>query len=115
MATANCQEKDTSDVFNYDKDVPGWLKEKIINMSIDEKHYAGAKVYRYNMGGEYVYHIYLPFNSCIYCDLFHEDGSALSVDEVTDFKDKNREPLLIWENRPAIPFDSLKQKQHDSS
>lgn len=113
MATANCQEKDTTDVLDYDKDVPGWLKDKIINMSLDERYYTGAKVYRYDMGGEYLYHIYRPFDSCVYCELYDEDGTRLKPDEVKYFSKNKGEALLIWENRPPVPFDSLKWKQHD--
>lgn len=115
MATANCQEKDTSDVFNYDKDVPGWVKEKIIQMSLNEKQYGMAKVYRYEINDRYIFHIYNPLNSCIYCELYDEYGKRLNPDEAKYFNEHKGEPLLIWENRPPIPFDSLKRTKHDSS
>jgi len=104
------QVDDSVEVFDYTKDVPGWLKEKIKTMSIDEKHYAGTKVFRYQIGGEYVYWINNPWSSCMYCELFYPDGTALSSESIKEFVKQKDEPLLIWQNYPAVPFDSLNRK-----
>ncbi len=105
-----CQVGDSAEVFDYTKDVPGWLKEKILTMSLDEKHYAGAKVFRYSFEGDYVYWINNPWSSCIYCELYYADSTRLTGESLREFEKEKDEPLLIWQNYPAVSFDSLNIK-----
>jgi len=76
-------------------------------MSIDEEHYGMAKVYRYEMKGKHIFHIYRPLSSCVYCELYYEDGSRLNQEELKYFAENKNDPLIIWENRPPVPIDSL--------
>ncbi len=90
-------------------EIPGWLKEKIKEMTLDENHYAGTKVFRYETGGDFIYWINNPWSSCIYCELYYSTGVRLTEKEIKEFMKEKDEPLLIWQNYPAVPFDSLKK------
>jgi hypothetical protein len=95
-----CQEKDTTKSFNYERDTPAWLKARIDSISIDAKHYALAKVTRYEWKDKYVYHIYNGLSSCMYCELFYEDGNGVrfeSEKEFQEFLKDRKDSLIVWE------------------
>ncbi len=105
----NCQTEDsTAKPVNADE-VPEWLMEKIKILSLDEKRYGMSSIFRYDSDSTVIYWINNPLSSCIYCELYHADGSRLNEGETKEFIDQKGEPILIWQNHPAVPFDSLKK------
>ena len=104
---ARSQSEDSAGVIDA-KEIPDWLKQKIIEMSIDE-HYAHTKVFRYEKEGNFVFWINNPWSSCLYCELYNYDGTRLSDESLREFLKTKDEPVLIWENYPAVPYDSLKE------
>jgi len=107
--TVRCQVQDSTASQEQENDIPVWLKEKIKEMSLDEKRYTGTKVFKYEIDSVDVYSINNPWSSCMYCDLYYTDGSRLNQEEIKTFIKEKDEPVLIWENYPAVPFDSLKK------
>ncbi len=106
---SKCQGGDSTSVSGYKNEIPIWLKEKIKVMSLDEKHYAGAKVFAYEIDSDFVFWINNPWSSCMYCELYNPDGTRLSDESIGEFMKEKKESVLIWENYPAVPFDSLKK------
>ena len=106
LLSVECPAQDSSD---YISDIPGWLQQRIKEMSVDEKHYAGTKVFKYEVDGGNIFWINNPWGSCVYCELFYADGNKLSEDEIKRFSEEKGEAVLIWENYPPVHFDSLKK------
>ena len=106
LLSIECPGQDSSD---YMSDIPGWLQQRIKEMSIDEKHYAGTKVFKYEVDGNDVFWINNPWSSCVYCELYYADGNKLDMDEIKRFSEDKGEAVLIWENYPPVHFDSLKK------
>ena len=91
-----------SESFHYDSEPPAWLKEKIDSISSSTRHYYDwTKVYRYNFNESFIYHFSIPASSCIYCELYNQEG-----DRITAFNDstlqsilnKKTGEVLIWVN-----------------
>jgi hypothetical protein len=97
----NCQiNNDISDPYDYEKDTPTWLKSKIDTISNSTNFYFGTKVYRYTYERSYIYYIMVPLSSCVYCELYNQNGDKIHFrndDEFEDFINKRRNEVLIWE------------------
>ena len=91
----SCQKNNTIESFNYKKDSPIWLKEKIDSISENEKYYFGTKIYRYELNGQFIYHFSIPASSCVYCESYDQNGKIIQLDNemVNDFVNK----VLVWE------------------
>jgi hypothetical protein len=50
-----CKKETSVEPFNYERDTPAWLKEKIDVMS-QNKDYIGTKVFRYDWKGSAIYY-----------------------------------------------------------
>lgn len=99
----SCSSGISSDSFNYDSEAPSWLKEKIDSISNSTGHYYDwTKVYRYDFNESFIYHFSIPSSSCIYCELYNQEG-----DKITAFNDstlqsilnKKTGEVLIWVNK----------------
>ncbi|HEY6436795.1 MAG TPA: hypothetical protein VIY47_09395, partial [Ignavibacteriaceae bacterium] len=64
----SCQKNNTIESYNYEKDTPVWLKEKIDSTSANPNYYFGTHVYRYEWNGKFIYHFSIPVSSCVYCE-----------------------------------------------
>ncbi len=104
-----CQSVDSSSTAIKESELPGWLTDKIKEMSIDEIHFGVARIFMYEIDSMNVYWIDNPLSSCRYCEIYHSDGRSLNPDELKVFMNEKGEPVLIWENHPAVRFDSLRQ------
>src|SRR4030042_2776752 len=92
----SCQKDNSVELFNYERDTPVWLKEKIDSMSTNHYYY-GTKVYRYEWNGEFTYHIMIPISSCAYCELYDQDGNKIQItddDLFSDFQQNRRNEIL---------------------
>ncbi len=98
LAFISCNKSDITQPYNYERDTPEWLKEKIDSISVIQ-FYHGAKVYRYTWNGNYVYHIMIPISSCAYCELYDYYGNKTEFtnDEFSDFLNTKTGEILIWE------------------
>ncbi len=99
--TLSCQNVSTVESLNYEKDTPVWLKAKIDTMSTG-KYYMLAKVYRCEMNGEYIYYISNPISSCVYCEVYYQNGEKLNFEDekvLYDFEHNKKNELLIWERK----------------
>ena len=90
--------ENTNEPFNYERDTPVWLKEKINNISSNQEYW-GTIVYRYELNKKYYYHIMIPISSCGYCELFDENGDKILFgdDEFSKFLQDKKNELIIWE------------------
>lgn len=97
----SCQKESAVGPFNFEKDTPEWLKEKIDALSTDHVNY-GAKVYRYEWSGQRIYYILIPIKSCAFCDLYDPQGDKVIItgDELSDFIENRKNEVLVWEWDP---------------
>ena len=98
-----CSAGSGSETYNFNKDTPEWLKEKIYGISSASGHYNDlTKVYRYDWKKSFIYYFYNPLSSCVYCELYDQDGKKITAanDSLLQNTLKNRNgEILIWENR----------------
>ena len=92
--------KDNSvEPYNYERDTPAWLKAKIDSMSNDN-FYVSSKAYRHTWNYNYVYYIRVGLSSCMYCEVYDENGGKIKFSDTNMAEDyvKNRKnEVLIWE------------------
>ena len=101
LAFLSCQNVNTADSFNYERDTPAWLKAKIDTMTTG-KLYVRTKVFRYEMNDEYIYYISIPLSSCVYCEVYYQSGKKLNFKDekvLYDFEHKKKNEILIWERK----------------
>jgi hypothetical protein len=87
--------------FDYGRDTPMWLKEKIEVMSTDTRSFVGTKVYRYNWHGQFVYHISIPLSSCVFCETYDQRGNKIQFTNdamLQDFLSTRTDQVLVWES-----------------
>ena len=86
----SCNKKD---LLNSSDDFPVWLQQKITELIGDQKlcEITDVTVIEYN--GKRYYHIYAGFWSCVYCQLFDEQGNRPNWDNKgwEDFFSKKRD------------------------
>lgn len=101
FAIVCCQEENSTQPFNYEKDTPIWLKVKIDSLITTDNNddFVGMEVYRYIWDGEYVYDIYIPTYVCRYCLLYDKNGIKISFSssqDMIDFEETRRNKIVIW-------------------
>lgn len=98
LAFSGCRKDTLVEPFDYERDTPVWLKEKIDSMSVDNR-FVGTKVYRYEWKRNLMYHIMIPFSSCVYCELYYQSGNKPQLDQVEfqDFLSNKKNATIIWE------------------
>ena len=95
----SCQKDNSVEPFNYERDTPVWLKEKIDSMSINHDYF-GSKVYRYKWNNNYTFYIMIPISSCAYCDVYDQNGNKIKFTNDTmfnDFVNNKKNEVLVWE------------------
>ena len=99
-----CNNDNGQQPFDYAKDTPAWLKEKIAVMSTDTtRFYVRSKVYRYNWNWQFVYHISIPLSSCMYCEIYDQFGNRIKfVNDamLQNFLSTRTDEVLVWESTP---------------
>ena len=89
--------------FEYERDTPVWLKEKISDISSDTaQFYTKTKVYRYRWNESFIYHISIPLSSCVYCELYDENGNKVQITSdlmLQNFLNNRADEVLIWERK----------------
>lgn len=80
--------------------IPAWLQERISEISTDQS-YSYSEVYRYEWEEKNVYHILVPTRSCIFCELYSENGNVLNLsdEEFFDFVEHKKDEILLWKWR----------------
>ncbi len=99
LAFISCNKGDITQPYNYERDTPEWLKEKIDSISVIQ-FYHGAKVYRYIWNRNYVYHIMIPISSCMYCEVYDYYGNKIEFTDdkmFSDFLNNKTGKVLVWE------------------
>lgn len=94
-----CELEDVTLPFNFERDTPVWLKEKVYSMSIGQDYY-GVKVFRFEWKSKYFYHIMIPISSCAYCELYDENGNKVNFTSDQMFQDfliNKKNEVLVWE------------------
>ena len=98
----SCQKESGQEPFNYANDTPSWLKDRIAIMSNDTTRlYAQTKVYRYNWHSAFVYYISIPLSSCMYCDVYDQEGNRIQFTGdamLQDFLNTRSNEVLIWQS-----------------
>ena len=95
----NCQNKNSIESFDSEKDTPAWLKVKIDSMSTNN-FYVGSKVYRHTWHNNYIYYIHIGLSSCMYCEVYYENGSKVKFTNdymLQDYLNNRKNEVLIWE------------------
>ena len=99
----SCKKDSGVEPFDYARDTPLWLKEKITVMSNDTTHfYAMTKVYRYQWNAVFIYHISIPLSSCMYCELYDQNGNRMQISNdvmLQHFLGTRTGEILIWESK----------------
>jgi hypothetical protein len=96
LLTICCNE---SNSVSYDNDTPAWLRQKIDDMSVNINYY-GARIYRYEWTGKYIYHIMIPISSCAYCEVYDQFGNKVIFKDdymFQDFITNKKNEIIIWE------------------
>ena len=89
---------DAGSAFDYDRDTPIWLKAKVDSIAAIPETF-GITVYRYEWNGEFVYHIENPISSCVYCELYDQNGMKVEfTDDETfqDFVENKKNEVVVW-------------------
>ena len=88
-----CQDKETDS-----PEIPVWLGPRIAEL--ESSGCGGCTITRYVYKEEYYYHVYCNNWSCVYCELYHYNGTLVVWDEDTDhvdFEQNKDRPVKIWE------------------
>ena len=67
-------------------------------MSVN-KSYGGTVVYRYKWHNEYIYYIDIPISSCMYCEIYNQNGDKIqftSDSQIQDFINNKTDEVIIW-------------------
>ena len=98
---ASCRNHST-EPFDYSKDAPAWLKDKVTLMSSDTtKFYTKTTVYRYSWHSDYVYQISVPLSSCMYCELYDQTGQKIKITSdamLQDFLNSRTNEVIVWKS-----------------
>lgn len=97
----SCQNANSIEPINYEKDTPQWLKVKIDSMSTNPDYF-GTKVYRCEWNSKFTYHIMIPISSCAYCEVYEQNGNKIQFtnDETfSDFIKNKNDEILVWEKK----------------
>ena len=95
----NCQNQNSVESFNYERDTPAWLKVQIDSMSTNQ-YYHGSQVYRYIWHNDFIYDIFIPVSSCVYCEVFNKDGAKITFtgdNMLQDYLNNRKDEILLWE------------------
>lgn len=98
IAIVSCQKENITGTFDYERDTPVCIKEKIDSISIN-REYAGTIVYRYEWKDNFIYHFMIPISSCAYCELYDQSCKKIQLTDETfmDFQENRENELIIWE------------------
>jgi hypothetical protein len=94
-----CNNEIVTAPFNYERDTPVWLKAKIDSMS-NNKDYFGTKVFRHEWKSNFIFYIYIPINSCAYCEVYDPNGNKIHFTDdamFQDYIDNRKNEILVWE------------------
>ena len=99
----SCSSGSYSETYNFNESTPEWLKEKIDSISnASGNYYDLTKVYRYDWKESFIYYFYIPVSSCMYCELYDENGNKITAvnDSLLQNTLKTRDgEVLIWVNK----------------
>ena len=99
IVSVGCQNGNSVEPFNYERDTPAWLKVKIDSMSTIQ-YYHGSQVHRYVWHSNYIYDIFIPVSSCAYCEVYDEDGDKIkftSDSMLQDYLNNRKDEIIVWE------------------
>jgi hypothetical protein len=83
--------------------IPQWLDE-LIQARKNDPFYMGAAVYRYHWNSAAIYEFEIPLSSCLYCEVYFEDGENINWEEnnLEDYIENRSDKIRIWYN-PYLP------------
>jgi hypothetical protein len=103
LVLLRCSMDRGSETFKLEKDTPVWLEEKINTISNFTGHYYDwTRVYRYEWNNSFIYLFSVPASSCMYCELYDQDGNkvtAFNDSLLQDILQTRKGEVLIWENK----------------
>jgi len=79
--------------------LPEWLAKLFENGQFSSFGATQGKVFRGEWNGKIVYHIFNPMSSCVYCEMFYEDGNAIvfdSEDIIRSFRKTSKNWTFIY-------------------
>ncbi len=101
-----CTHEHATEPYDFVRDTPSWLQEKIAVMSGNSaKYYAFTTVYRYTWHSHYVYYISIPVSSCMYCELYDQHGNKIRLADNTilqDFLSTRTDEVIVWHLGPGL-------------
>ena len=90
---ASCEKEDT-----LNSEIPEWIKPRIEELENSE-HCLDCSLTRITYQKEYYYNIYCGFWSCVYCELYNNNGKLVSEVEGFDFEDfftNKKDAVVLW-------------------
>jgi hypothetical protein len=85
--------------YNYEKDTPEWLKEKINSIAISNMpYYHMAEVNRYKWNNDFIFQFDIPVSSCLLCEVYYYNGTKVNFandSTVQNYLLKRTNKLLI--------------------
>ena len=94
-----CQNDNSVEPFKYERDTPAWLKVKIDSMSTNH-FYVGSQVFRHVWHNNYTYYIFIPVSSCVYCEVYNENGEKIKFtgdNMLQDYLNNRKNEVLVWQ------------------
>lgn len=96
-----CKKDNSVEPFNYERDTPQWLKEKIETFKKDPMS-RDKVVYRYEWNGKFIYDIYSAASSCMFCEVYEQNGNKVQFTTEAMLQDyiKNRKnEIIVWSGK----------------
>ena len=87
--------------YNYGKNTPAWLKEKIDSIAISERPYdLLTEVYRYKWNNNFTFQFDNGFSSCLFCEVYNYGGTKITFNDSTvqNYSQNRTNKFLIWKN-----------------
>lgn len=75
--------------------LPNWLAQLFEKGKFASFEVTQGKVFRGEWNGKTVYHIYNPMSSCMFCEMYYEDGNAIVLDS-EDIRKSFHETSKNW-------------------
>lgn len=92
LSFISCQKEELNE------EIPEWLQPRIEELE-NSDYCFDCKVTRYMYNEIYYFHVYCGLWSCMYCELYDEQGNLVQSAQSFDFEDflaKKTDELIVW-------------------
>ncbi|MBN2664120.1 MAG: hypothetical protein JXR68_10765 [Bacteroidales bacterium] len=77
--------------------LPDWLETLTDSLEVND-YYWGSKIYQYKLEKEYYYDLQIPISSCMYCNIYTEQGNLVNWTnkDIEDYLENRKNELIVW-------------------